>query len=164
MESYIYNLKGGCGITEIKLNINDDKTFKIEYYCNWMGMGSSAEKKYVFKGNVVYMTSLYYMLYTTTINDESCTFKYNKRDVSRFVFNFYKFDKTFDINEHQNEYEGMFMGGCTVNGNTYKYDSLLNLLDEGAFNDHTKIPIKFNMTNKPMISEKSIDINTIDDD
>ena len=69
-----------------------------------------------------------------------------------------------DIDRHMHEYEGMVMGGCCVNDKTYKYDSVLYLLENSVFDKHKLINSKDILQKVPMISFNKIKVNIEDED
>lgn len=108
MQTYKYILKGGCGSTEIQLDINsEDNTFKLIYNSHWMG---DTEKSASYSGNI-------------EVNNNNYTLKSNDK-----TFEFTKYDSYKNITEYFDEFAGIVMGGCEFNEEVYqKYNAMLIL-------------------------------------
>ncbi len=132
MEQYNYQLSCGSGKTVAVLVI-EGGVFTFTETRHWMGSDKTVN---TYTGFVKKLTDNYYNLYVSTLNDINYEAKGILNDkISMLTFKLIKFDRLLDIDEQFNEFDGMVMGGASVNTNC-QYDTLLTLCvgkDYGAY-------------------------------
>lgn len=126
-KTYLYDLHGGCGKTSLTLNINNNQ-FNGTFYYDWMG---SEEMECNLIGRVSKNTDQLYTLYVDVIIDNKTLQKYTcssvdilKKNISSVTFRFVDINGVANFDTLDHEFDGMVMGGCSVNKDG-TYDAIL---------------------------------------